>query len=67
MITALGVYGVDVLGTDLPASAWQRMCAGRGAKGDTATTTGPWSPGHATDRHGGHHWLLICRVRRPRR
>jgi SRSO17 transposase len=62
--TGLGVYRVDVLAAGLPTSAWQRVSAGRGAKGhryhDWSFTALP----HATDSHGGHHWLLIRRNRR---
>ncbi|GAB2921188.1 hypothetical protein GCM10027280_05260 [Micromonospora polyrhachis] len=56
--------GVDTLAADLPATAWQRVSAGRGAKGyryyDWSFTALP----HATDTHGGHHWLLTRRNRR---
>ncbi|TWJ28710.1 SRSO17 transposase [Micromonospora sagamiensis] len=62
--TGLGVYRVDALATGLPTIAWQRISAGRGAKGhrwyDWSYTALP----HATDAHGGHHWLLIRRNRR---
>jgi SRSO17 transposase len=64
--TGIGVYRTDVLAADLPASAWQRVSAGRGAKGhryyDWSYTALP----HAADEHGGHHWLLIRRNRRTR-
>jgi SRSO17 transposase len=64
VVTGLGVYRVDVLASGLPASAWQRMSAGRGAKGhryyDWSFTALP----HVADSHGGHHWLLIRRNRR---
>jgi hypothetical protein len=53
----------DVLAAGLPASAWQRKSAGRGAKGHRYYD---WSftalPAHH-DAHGGHHWLLIRRNR----
>lgn len=62
--TGLGVYRVDVLAAGLPATAWQRVSAGRGAKGhryyDWSFTALP----HAADAHRGHHWLLIRRNRR---
>ncbi|WP_328426522.1 IS701 family transposase [Micromonospora sp. NBC_00389] len=61
--TGLGVYRADVLAAGLPASAWQRMSAGPGAKGhryyDWSFTALP----HAADSHGGQHWLLIRRNR----
>jgi len=61
--TGLGVYRADVLAAGLPRSAWQRVSAGRGAKGhryyDWSFTALP----HAADSHGGHHWLLIRRNR----
>ena len=61
--TGLGVLRADVLAAGLPASAWQRVSAGRGAKGyryyDWSFTALP----HAADDHGGHHWLLIRRNR----
>ncbi|MET8090569.1 IS701 family transposase [Micromonospora sp. NPDC005220] len=64
VITGLGAYRVDALATGLPATAWQRISAGRGAKGyryyDWSFTALP----HAADAHGGHHWLLIRRNRR---
>jgi hypothetical protein len=57
--TGIGVYRADVLAAGLPATAWQRVSAGRGTKGhryyDWSYTALP----HATDSHGGHHWLLI--------
>ncbi|WP_186500139.1 IS701 family transposase [Micromonospora sagamiensis] len=62
--TGLGVYRVDALATGLPPTVWQRISAGRGAKGhrwyDWSYTALP----AATDTHGGHHWLLIRRNRR---
>jgi SRSO17 transposase len=62
--TGIGVYRVDVLAAGLPATAWQRLPAGPGAKGyryyDWSFTALP----HAADQHGGHHWLLIRRNRR---
>lgn len=62
--TGLGVYRVDALTAGLPTTAWQRMSAGRGAKGHRYYD---WSftalPAHH-DEHGGHHWLLIRRNRR---
>lgn len=62
--TGLGVYRVDALAAGLPATAWQRVSAGRGAKGhryyDWSFTALP----HAADGHGGHHWLLIRRNRK---
>ncbi|WP_145821862.1 IS701 family transposase [Micromonospora sagamiensis] len=62
--TRLGVYRVDALAAGLPTTAWQRISAGRGAKGhrwyDWSYTALP----AATDTHGGHHWLLIRRNRR---
>ncbi|WP_172875960.1 IS701 family transposase [Micromonospora inositola] len=62
--TGIGTYRVDVLAAELPATAWQRVSAGRGAKGyryyDWSFTALP----HADDEHGGHHWLLIRRNRR---
>ncbi len=62
--TSLGVHRVDALATGLPTTAWQRISAGRGAKGhrwyDWSYTALP----HATDAHGGHHWLLTRRNRR---
>ncbi|RQX03858.1 hypothetical protein [Micromonospora inaquosa] len=64
MITGLGVYRVDALAAELPITAWQRISAGRGAKGRRYYD---WCFGplpHATDAHGGHHWLLIRRNRR---
>ncbi|MBM7494171.1 SRSO17 transposase [Micromonospora luteifusca] len=64
VITGLGIYRVDALAAGLPATAWQRVSAGRGAKGhryyDWSFTALP----HAADAHGGHHWLLIRRNRR---
>ncbi|WP_410818089.1 IS701 family transposase [Micromonospora sp. 050-3] len=58
------IYRVDALAAGLPATAWQRVSAGRGAKGhryyDWSFTALP----HAPDAHGGHHWLLIRRNRR---
>ncbi|MER6596577.1 IS701 family transposase [Micromonospora purpureochromogenes] len=64
VITGLGVYRVDVLAAGLPATAWQRVSAGRGAKGHRYYD---WSftalPAHH-DKHDGHHWLLIRRNRR---
>ncbi|MEU4789737.1 IS701 family transposase [Micromonospora tulbaghiae] len=64
VITGLGGYRVDALAAGLPATAWQRVSAGRGAKGyryyDWSFTALP----HAADAHGGHHWLLIRRNRR---
>ncbi|WP_449843715.1 IS701 family transposase [Micromonospora chalcea] len=64
VITGLGGYRVDALAACLPATAWQRVSAGRGAKGyryyDWSFTALP----HAADAHGGHHWLLIRRNRR---
>lgn len=62
--TGLGVHRVDVLAADLPATAWQRVSAGRGAKGHRYYD---WSfialPAHH-DKHDGHHWLLIRRNRK---
>lgn len=62
--TGIGVYRVDALAAGLPAAAWQRVSAGRGAKGHRYYD---WSftalPAHH-DEHGGHHWLLIRRHRR---
>ncbi|WBB57516.1 IS701 family transposase [Verrucosispora sp. WMMD573] len=62
--TGSGVYRVDALAAGLPATAWQRRSAGRGAKGyryyDWSFTALPQS----IDAHGGHHWLLIRRNRR---
>ena len=56
--TGLGVLRTDLLAAGLPRSAWQRMSAGRGAKGhryyDWSFTTLP----HAADSHRGHHWLI---------
>ncbi len=64
--TGIGAYRVDVLAAGLPAAAWQRVSAGRGAKGHRYYD---WSlvalPSHR-DEHGGHHWLLIRRNRRTR-
>jgi SRSO17 transposase len=62
--TGIGVHRVDVLTADLPAGAWQRVSAGRGAKGHRYYD---WAwialPAHR-DQHGGDHWLLIRRHRR---
>ncbi|MGN9779581.1 hypothetical protein ACTMS0_28075 [Micromonospora sp. H33] len=33
MTTGIGAYRVDLLAAGLPATAWQRMSAGPGAKG----------------------------------
>jgi SRSO17 transposase len=64
--TGIGVHRVDVLTADLPAGAWQRVSAGRGAKGHRYYD---WAwialPAHR-DQHGGDHWLLIRRHRRTR-
>jgi hypothetical protein len=61
--TGLGVFRADALAAGLPTSAWQRVSAGRGAKGyryyDWSFTALP----HATDSHDGYHWLLIRRNR----
>jgi SRSO17 transposase len=62
--TGLGVYRVDVLATGLPAGAWQRVSAGRGAKGHRYYDWSLVALPHAADSHGGHHWLLIRRNRR---
>jgi SRSO17 transposase len=64
--TGIGAYRVDTLAAGLPATAWPRVSAGRGAKGyryyDWSFTALPTHP----DEHGGHHWLLIRRNRRTR-
>ncbi len=63
MPTGLGVYRADQIAADLPAHAWQRICAGAGAKGhryyDWAFITLPL----AADQLAGHHWLPIRRNR----
>lgn len=64
VITGLGVYRVDALTAERPATAWQRMSAGRGAKGHRYHDWSFVALPHATDAHGGHHWLLIRRNRR---
>ena len=61
--TGLGVYRVDTLAAGLPAAAWQRMSAGPGAKGYRYYDWSLVALPHATDSHGGHHWLLIRRNR----
>lgn len=63
--TAAGVYRVDTLAAMLPASAWQRLSAGAGAKGyryyDWA-----WIDIPATAGQAGYRWVLIRRNRRTR-
>jgi SRSO17 transposase len=61
--TGLGVYRVDVLAAGLPTGAWQRVSAGRGAKGYRYYDWSLVALPHAADSHGGHHWLLIRRHR----
>ena len=46
-----------------PATAWQRVSAGSGAKGHRYYDWAFIALPHATDEHGGHHWLLIRRNR----
>lgn len=64
--TGIDAYRVDLLAAGLPATAWQRVSAGPGAKGHRYYD---WSftalPAHV-DEHRGHHWLLIRRNRRTR-
>ena len=62
--TGLGVYRVDVLAASLPTSAWQRVSAGRGAKGYRYYDWSLVALPHAADENGGCHWLLIRRNRR---
>ena len=61
--TAAGQIRADALAARLPPRAWQRLSAGRGAKGqrwyDWAWIT--IQPGPA-----GHRWLLVRRSRRTR-
>ncbi|WP_343447794.1 IS701 family transposase [Micromonospora schwarzwaldensis] len=64
VITGLGIYRVDGLAAELPDTAWQRLSAGRGAKGHRYYDWSFVALPHATDAHGGHHWLLIRRSRR---
>lgn len=63
--TAAGVYRVDTLAAMLPASAWQRLSAGAGAKGyryyDWAWIDIPAAAGQV-----GYRWVLIRRNRRTR-
>ncbi|MEV0724225.1 IS701 family transposase [Micromonospora purpureochromogenes] len=61
--TGLGVYRADALAAGLPTAAWQRMSAGRGAKGYRYYDWSLVALPRATDNHGGHHWLLIRRNR----
>ncbi|MEU4475605.1 hypothetical protein [Micromonospora sp. NPDC023888] len=61
--TDLGIQRADRIAAELPKRAWQRISAGDEVKGhryyDWAFITLP----QATDRHDGHHWLLIRRNR----
>lgn len=58
-----GVYRADVLTAMLPTRAWQRLCAGPGAKGhryyDWAWVDLPNTAGQS-----GYRWLLLRRNRR---
>jgi SRSO17 transposase len=64
VIIGLGVYRVDFLAAGLPATAWQRMSAGRGAKGHRYYDWAFIALPHPTDAYGGHHWLLMRRSHR---
>jgi SRSO17 transposase len=64
--TGIGARRADELAARLPARAWQRLAAGRGAKGlryyDWAIIEA--TDGAADPDRTGHHWLLLRRNRR---
>ena len=56
--TGAGAHRADALAAMLPASAWQRYSAGRGAKGHRCYD---WAWISIDLRRRGHRWLLIRR------
>jgi len=62
--TATGTYRADELVTRLPKRAWQRLSAGKGAKGHRFYDWAWISLASGDDEPAGHRWLLIRRNRR---
>jgi SRSO17 transposase len=62
--TATGTYRADELTTRLPKRAWQRLSAGKGAKGHRFYDWAWIGLACGEDEPAGHRWLLIRRNRR---
>jgi SRSO17 transposase len=62
--TATGTYRADGLVRRLPKRAWQRLSAGRGAKGHRFYDWAWISLAGGQDEPAGHRWLLVRRNRR---
>jgi SRSO17 transposase len=58
---------IDRIAASLPEGVWQRLSAGRGAKGHRYYDWA-WIDLNSTERHdlSGHRWMLIRRIRRTR-
>lgn len=62
--TDLGTHRADVLLTRVPKQAWQRLSAGRGAKGHRFYDWAWITLASPDDAPNGHRWLLVRRHRR---
>jgi hypothetical protein len=62
--TAAGVGRADELAVRLPQRAWQRLSAGKGAKGHRFYDWAWVSLAGGPDDPAGHRWLLVRRNRR---
>jgi SRSO17 transposase len=62
--TGLGTHRADALLTRVPKQAWQRLSAGRGAKGHRFYDWAWITLARPDDAPSGHRWLLVRRNRR---